>query len=419
MYCRYCGAEMRDDEVVCASCGEANEQPKKPFSWKPVVAVVCCMAVVVGLVAAIWFGMNAGPKNEDITVKVSYTGTDEEVLAALDTVVATAGDLELTNRELQIAYWSVIYDFISYYGDYATYWIDFTQPLDQQYFDGDGLLTWQHYFLDSAIQTWRRYEVLVQMSEAENIPMSDDLATYFEELPAQMEAVLEDYGLESIDEMVAHDYGVGGDYASYEDFMKLYYYSNEHYERLQAGLSATEAELEAFYANNEQSFVDAGCSKEDGSIVDVRHILIAPGEDDEKPFTDDMWAAAEAEANALLDTWLQGAADEESFAELAKTYSACSSASQGGMISDVVKGQMVQEFEDWCMAEHQYGDYGIVKTTYGYHLMFFVSGSEMWHDAAESSVISQKMNDLMTAEEENYPLTVEYSKILLGEVTFG
>lgn len=419
MYCRYCGAEMQEDDRFCASCGEAAEQPKKTFSWKPVVAIVCCMAVVVGLVAMIWFGMGTAPKEEDITVKVSYTGTKEQVLSHLDTVVATAGDLELTNRELQVAYWSVVYDFISYYGDYASTWIDFTKPLDQQYFDGDGLLTWQHYFLDSAIKTWRRYEVLVAMAQAENIPMSQSLVTYFEALPAQMESLLPGYKLNSVDELVAHDYGVGSNYASYEEFMKLYYYSNEQYERLQAGITATDAELEAFYANNLDSFKSAGCSKEDGSIVDVRHILIAPGEDDEKPFTDAMWADAEAKANALLNTWLQGAADEEFFAELAKTNSSCPSAAQGGMIADVVKGQTVKEFEDWCMAEHQYGDYGIVKTDYGYHLMFYISGSEMWRDAAQSSVISQKMNDLMTAEEEKYPLKVEYSKIWLGEATFG
>ena len=411
---------MADDQNICTSCGEENIQPKKKFNWKPIVAALCCVAVVIGLVAMVMGGMDTGSNgNSNLTDKSSYTGTNDQVLASLDDVVATAGEFQLTNRELQIAYWSAVYDFISYYGNYATTWIDFTKPLDQQYFDEEAGLTWQQYFLDSAIRTWRRYEILVAMSQAENIPMSDTLETYFANLPMQMEAAMKSYGLTSVDEMIAHDYGVGSNYASYVDFMKLYYYSNEHYERLQSGVSVTEAEIEAYYANNVQSFKDAGYAKENGSRVNVRHILIAPGTDDQKPFTEAQWADAETRAKALLNTWLQGTADEDSFAALAKVNSSCPSGAQGGLIENVTMGQMVKEFEDWCMAEHQYGDYGIVKTVYGYHLMFYIDGSPLWYDAARSSAISKKMSDLLTAQEESYPLTVDYSKIWLGTANFS
>lgn len=409
---------MADDQTVCTACGEENGHPKKKVNWKPIVAVVCCVVVVAGLLATIFFGMGFGATGQEVTARESYSGTDDQVLESLDTVVAKAGTFELTNQELQIAYWSAVYDFLTYYGDYALSWIDFEKPLDQQFFNEETGLTWQHYFLESAIKTWRRYEVLVSMSQAENIPMSQELELYFANLPNQMEAALKNYNLNTIEEMVAHDFGVGADYASYEAFMKLYYYSNEHYNRLYDGLTVTDAEIEAYYATNGESFDAAGYSKEDGSRVNVRHILIAPGEDDEKPFTDAQWAKAEAQAQALLNTWLQGKADEDAFATLAKTESACSSAAQGGLIENIVKGQMVQEFEDWCMADHEYGDYGIVKTSYGYHLMFYVDGVELWYDAAKSGVLSEKMADLLAAEEEKYPLTVEYSKIWLGEANF-
>ena len=70
------------------------------------------------------------------------------------------------------------------------------------------------------------------------------------------------------------------------------------------------------------------------------------------------------------------------------------------------------------MAEHEYGDYGIVKTSYGYHLMFYVEGEALWYRSAKTSALSKKMNDLMTAQEEQYPLTVDYSKIWLGTADF-
>ena len=39
---------------------------------------------------------------------------------------------------------------------------------------------------------------------------------------------------------------------------------------------------------------------------------------------------------------------------------------------------MVTNFENWCYDETRVpGDYGIVETEYGYHLMYFVGNTEM------------------------------------------
>ena len=35
-------------------------------------------------------------------------------------------------------------------------------------------------------------------------------------------------------------------------------------------------------------------------------------------------------------------------------------------------GEMVPEFEEWCYAKHEPGDVDIVKTTYGYHVMYYI-----------------------------------------------
>ena len=418
MYCRHCGAEMQESQVVCEACGEKNPHPKK-FNWAVVVAAICCVAISASLLATVLMGMNPTTPGGAITDRSSYTGTKDEVMAALDTVVATAGEFELTNRELQIAYWTSIYDFLTFYGEYATMWVDFTQPLDQQYIDTTMTTTWQQYFLEAAITSWRRYEILVALAKEENQPMSAELETWFANLPNQLKATVSQYGFNSVDEMVAYDYGVCSDYAAYEAYMTLYYYSDEQYERLSNSITLTEAQLEEYYSENQSSIESSGYGKNAGSVVNVRHILLKPGEDTEKPFTDAQWADAEARAKALLDTWLQGSADEDAFAALAKTHSACSSAAQGGLIQNIVKGQMVAEFEEWCMEPHEYGDYGIVKTVYGYHLMFYVEGVELWRSAAESGLRSEKINDILTSKEVKYPLSVKYDKIMLAEGKFG
>lgn len=106
------------------------------------------------------------------------------------------------------------------------------------------------------------------------------------------------------------------------------------------------------------------------SEVDVRHVLLQPAED-----TDEAWETCRKQAQALLDSWVAGGATEEAFAALAKDYTADSNGDKGGLYENILKGDMVAEFDAWIFdANRKYGDYGLVKTTYGYHLMFFVHG---------------------------------------------
>ena len=114
--------------------------------------------------------------------------------------------------------------------------------------------------------------------------------------------------------------------------------------------------------------------------VDVRHILVIPeggttADDGTVTYTEDEWAAALPVAEDILNQWLAGDMTEESFAKLANENSDDNNGNvtNGGLYEDVYVGQMVEEFEDWCFdSSRQSGDYGIVKTVYGYHVMYFV-----------------------------------------------
>ena len=120
-------------------------------------------------------------------------------------------------------------------------------------------------------------------------------------------------------------------------------------------------------------------------LVNVRHILVAPehsheeGETHEngETYSEEELAAAKATAEEILSQWQSGDATEESFAELANTKSADSDGTTGGLYENVYPGQMVANFNDWCFdASRKAGDTGIVESTYGYHVMYFVGNSE-------------------------------------------
>lgn len=194
-----------------------------------------------------------------------------------------------------------------------------------------------------------------------------------------------------------------------------------------------------------------GLPKFDMSEVDVRHILIKPeggtkGENNQIVYSDAEWEACRQKAQALLDQWIAGGADEVSFINLAKDHSADGNAKDGGLYVNVTKNYMVKEFDAWIFdPAREYGDYGLVKTEFGYHLMFFVHGDtevdkwifdesrkegdytlvrtdygyyalrftgseEGWIRYARQGLQEDKFAEQITSQ---YPLTVDYEKILL------
>ena len=104
-------------------------------------------------------------------------------------------------------------------------------------------------------------------------------------------------------------------------------------------------------------------SRDDYHPVTVRHILVKD----------------KADAEQILADFLAGDAAEIDFAALAATKSTDSgTASDGGRMSNMRKGQTVQAFEDWCFdPSRQSGDTGIIKSEYGYHVMYFVETNEL------------------------------------------
>ena len=130
-------------------------------------------------------------------------------------------------------------------------------------------------------------------------------------------------------------------------------------------------------------------------------------------------AQAQAQAEAILQQWLDGESTEESFAELAVDNSADGSAANGGLITDVYPGQMVDEFNDWCFdAARQVGDVGIVKTQFGYHVMYFSAvGEEIhWRTVAESDYLSEFSATLEDEIAAKYELTTKLDDVALYNV---
>ena len=360
---------------------------------------------------------------DDVTCKGSYTVSDEEVKAANGEAVATAGDSTLTNGQLQILYWRSVQNFYAQYGTYAQYFgLDHTQSMDTQVCGVADGLTWEQYFLQDALNNWTIFEAVAQQAREAGFQMSDENR---EQMNTMEEGLLEtatNNGFTDITAMIARNFGAGATLEDYKSFWEMYFLSSDYYNEITGSFAPTAEEIAEYFNTHEAEYADNGLDKTTSS-VDVRHILILPeGATIEtvttEEFSDEAWAAGEQKAQEILDQWLSGDKTEDSFATLANENSAdTGSNTNGGLYSGVTEGQMVEAFNDWCFdSSRQVGDYGIVKTQYGYHIMYFCGSQLLWESQAESDLLAQLSNDFINNAVEAADVKIDYSAIKLGVV---
>ena len=458
--------QLEEDVIVSAECGTDNK-PEAPqgivLTPGKLVAIVAGVVVLTAVVVALIMGgmgvsfnkpvetqpvetqpqenhmtsvpavtmpaptIPADGNPDDATCKGSYTVSDEEVIANTATVVATAGSQQLTNAELQIYYWLEVQNFIAQYGSYAAYFgLDFAQPLDTQVCTiSENPVTWQQYFLASALADWHNYAALAEEAQANGYELEQEYVDMIAKLPETLATDGGIQGFASAEDYLAYNVGAGAAISDYQRYMTTYYNGFMYFQSQYEAMVPTQEEMESYFTEHEEEYGAEGITR-DGIYVDVRHILILPeGATVEtiysQTFPEEAWAAGEKKAQDILNEWLSGEQTEDMFALLANDYSQDpGSQTMGGLYTNVYVGQMVEEFEAWCFDEaRKPGDYGIVKTNLGYHIMYFSASRPIWQSQVESDMLGERGMAMITATTEKYPMTVEYAKIMLGYVNMS
>ena len=326
---------------------------------------------------------------------VSYTVSAEELTEdVLKREIAVCGDDHLTNRELPYYYWQQYYTLMNNYGSYASYFIDASTPFDQQMCLFDDTLTWQQYFLQAAISNYENVSAVWQSARLAGFELSQEDQDYLADLGNQITMAAATYGFGSADEYLQTAYGPSATLTDYRNFVERQMTASAYLQACVDEKTYTEDDISKYFDDNAESYTSSGIEKSDVKMVNVRHILIQPeGTNDDGTYTDEAWAEAEKKANALLDEWKNGEHTEDSFAYMAAENSTDpGSAENGGLYEDIYPGQMVDAFDAWCFdPARQPGDTGIVKTDYGYHIMYFSSTGEhaYWYVRAEDDYLNE------------------------------
>ena len=155
-------------------------------------------------------------------------------------------------------------------------------------------------------------------------------------------------------------------------------------------------------------------------VAQVRHILVMAEPSEDATYSDEAKAAAKARAEEILAEWEAGEKTEESFAALAEQYSEDGgSNTNGGLYDNVVKGQMVEEFDAFCFEGHKPGDtaivYGESGSYAGYHVMYYVGEGELYSDyIARSALTSEALQAWLEEVTAGYEATDRFALRFVG-----
>ncbi len=591
MKCKFCGEEMPDNGKFCPYCGLDNtqeivideeveidgeaaevnaaidtetQQPEQNTASgvkkaRRTAAISGCIALMAVLALVLFWGIKGVGESggnwdvkswfdwevfreNDINKKDSYTVSDSKAEKKADVVVATQDGAELTNGQLQVFYWMQVYDFMSDYSYYISYFMDTSKPLDEQQCSvTEEEMTWQQYFLEEALYTWSRYQALYDEAIASGYEMPETYRQGLDSMEENLTASAASNGYDSLEDMMTGEFGAGVTFDDYMYYLERYFMGNLYFNDVMDHTEVTDEELEEYFQENITTLAKDGITKDSGLLVDLRMILVTPeeseDEDGNKVYTSAAWEVCENAAREILDLWLAGDKTEDSFAELAadkaedsdtvsdkglsqyiaklslttidvrhilikaegtenddgsitfKDEEAAAEArakaetilqlwlenpteeyfaelanensedkdckvTDGGIYENVAEGKMVTSFNDWCFdTERKEGDYAIVETKYGFHIMYFVhrddgieqwafadrqegdtavvktddgyavlyyvTGEDAWIVYSRSGVLQEKSKELLNSYTENRETEVSYGKIALGEVSLS
>ena len=458
MTCKYCFAELEDGTTVCPLCGKELEETtqeeileeeeelleeeilvkekKNPFAWmksqvfKKTISIIGVTVLALLLAGAILNFMGYGKtlwhnmqfwRDNDINYRLSYTVKNSKAEAKKDEVVATLGNQKLTNGELQAHYWSAVFEFVNYYGEYISYsGLDITKPLSEQYY-GDTGKTYQQWFLELALDTWSQYALLAQMAEDAGFQLDAEQQKTLASFESEFASVMAEYKYTDPEKFIDEQFFPGCSYELYLKYNKMNYLASTYYYDLYSSIDPTMEDLEAYYTAHEAEFIENKIDKESGNYYDVRHVLLGcdGSADADGNYGEDQWAACLEAAQEMLDSFLANEPTEEKFAEMAINHSQDpGSKENGGLYTDLTENYgFIKDFENWYLDETRgSGDTGLVQSDYGYHSMYFSTSSDIWKYEAENMLLSDRVNEKLDAGREEFTMTVDFKKIVLGYV---
>ena len=435
-----------DEESAVDEEAEAEKKPVNQNKKRVIIAVVVSVLAIAAIFVCTFFAVKLALQDiagemifdpdgayaqNDVTALSDYsvpeaTPADENMMTVI--AVDRDGNPAMTNADMQIWYWNEFTSFMQQYGSYASmFGLDYNSPLSSQPSLEENL-SWEQMFLKSAATNKSVNYALAQAAYANGYTISEEdqqTINDFSAADGSLAQAAAEAGYTDVNEYIQLYYGTGVTLDTYVDYVKECLAHNYAYQLLQTEIEAsiTDDAISAYYDEHAEEMEANRVLKLNN--VSVRHILITPeGEQDETTgdYSEEAWEAAKEKADEIYALW-QEDPTEDNFSTLANENSDDGgSNTTGGLYENFDTDDMVEEFSDWAFdPSREYGDTDIVKTSYGYHIMFFVEQTDTkgWVETTREQLLSSLFNERIDALCEEYPLNFDYTKVRLFDwITF-
>ena len=435
-----------DEEAAVDDEAEAEKKPVNQNKKRVIIAVVVSVLAIAAIFVCTFFAVklalqdiagemifdpNGAYAQNDVTALSDYsvpeaTPVDENMMTVI--AVDRDGNPAMTNADMQIWYWNEFTSFMQQYGSYSSmFGLDYNSPLSSQPSLEENL-SWEQMFLKSAATNKSVNYALAQAAYANGYTISEEdqqTINDFSAADGSLAQAAAEAGYTDVNEYIQLYYGTGVTLETYVDYVKECLAHNYAYQLLQTEIEAsiTDDAISAYYDEHAEEMEANRVLKLNN--VSVRHILITPeGEQDETTgdYSEEAWEAAKEKADEIYALW-QEDPTEDNFSTLANENSDDGgSNTTGGLYENFDTDDMVEEFSDWAFdPSREYGDTDIVKTSYGYHIMFFVEQTDTkgWVETTREQLLSSLFNERIDALCEEYPLNFDYTKVRLFDwITF-
>lgn len=368
--------EEGTDKRSVKAAEEAKKQAKrKKNTWLAVIGVILFIAIVLFL-------------NSNIMFK--------------NTTALTVGDDKFSPAEVGYSYGTSYQNFVNTYGDYASmfglntsYGISglSSQPCTM----GEEGQSWKDFFVEQAEGAIRQYVAMANYAKEQGIELSEEDVSEIDANYEALEQTATAYGYGNGDKFLAANFGRGVDISVAKAMDKLNALAFKGYQSYKDGLEIADADIESEYPS-----------------VNVRHILVKAVADENGEVSEAAIAEAKAKAEEILAEYKDGDKTAEAFGALAEKYSEDpGSNTNGGLYENVLQGQMIASFNDWCFdASRKTGDTGIVEgsgsSENGFHVMYFAGKvAPADNTAGRNKVINEKMEAWVADLTEATPEPVE------------
>ena len=412
------GDELRGNAFPTASAAASSEEasPKNTDSFTP----------------------SASGVSSAVDCKGSYTAAFTQ--SAADTVVATAGDAELTNESLQILYLNQVNSWRKSDNEQMP---DFSEPLEGQACPLASNLSWQQYFLERAILGWQAQQALLYGASqpiiieeeafqpdstdtlhekyvSPDLPVNNFLyqdlecytpnklhSAYLEQLDEQLEELAKSSGYADLADMASKCAG-----ASAQSWVQLATDYNTAY------MYFTEESYDLSVDSGDAS----GETADSFDTVDIRHILIIPegadvASDGTVTATQEQWEAARKEAEEVLQKCEKPLhrSTEAEFSQIASEISDdAGSKLNGGAYYGIQEGQLIQELDEWCFStDRKATDTAVIRSVLGYHVVMVTALHQSEESAAEDTQLRSLQYEQWEQWLEYVPLNADYSAAAL------